>query len=107
MYEKTKGIVYNLIDTYGYALNDARAYYTNRRQQDKELDELSASVERIGSVGHTIHDELIARCCERIIEELGTKMDSTSNRLDFVQAGLLKKVAVVMNKASAKMLELK
>lgn len=66
------------------------------RQQDDELDELSASVERIGSVGLTIHDELSAQ--EKIIEELGSEMDSTSNRLDFVQ----KKVAVVMKKASAK-----
>ncbi|XP_071707457.1 syntaxin-61 isoform X2 [Rutidosis leptorrhynchoides] len=66
------------------------------RQQDEELDELSASVERIGSVGLTIHDELIAQ--EKVIEELGSEMDSTSNRLDFVQ----KKVAVVMKKASAK-----
>ncbi|KAK9060854.1 hypothetical protein SSX86_018034 [Deinandra increscens subsp. villosa] len=66
------------------------------KRQDEELDELSASVERIGSVGLTIHDELIAQ--EKIIEELGSEMDSTSNRLDFVQ----KKVAVVMKKASAK-----
>jgi hypothetical protein len=28
------------------------------RQQDEELDELSASVERIGGVGLTIHEEL-------------------------------------------------
>nr|AAA33935.1 ORF [Senecio odorus] len=31
------------------------------RQQDEELDELNASVERIGSVGLTIHDELLAQ----------------------------------------------
>lgn len=66
------------------------------RQQDEELDELSASVQRIGGVGLTIHDELIAQ--DKIIDELGTEMDSTSNRLDFVQ----KKVAMVMKKASAK-----
>jgi hypothetical protein len=30
------------------------------RQQDEELDELSASVERIGGVGLTIHEELLA-----------------------------------------------
>lgn len=66
------------------------------RQQDEELDELSASVERIGGVGLTIHEELIGQ--EKIIGELGTEMDSTSNRLDFVQ----KKVALVMKKASAK-----
>ncbi|KAK2636243.1 hypothetical protein Ddye_031035 [Dipteronia dyeriana] len=66
------------------------------KQQDEELDELSASVERIGGVGLTIHEELIAQ--ERILDELGMEMDSTSNRLDFVQ----KKVAMVMKKASAK-----
>ncbi|KAI9168681.1 hypothetical protein LWI28_000368 [Acer negundo] len=66
------------------------------KQQDEELDELSASVERIGGVGLTIHEELIAQ--ERIIDDLGMDMDSTSNRLDFVQ----KKVAMVMKKAGAK-----
>ncbi|GLT29526.1 hypothetical protein SLA2020_043860 [Shorea laevis] len=66
------------------------------RQQDEELDELSASVQRIGNVGLTIHEELSAQ--EKIIDELGTEMESTSNRLDFVQ----KKVAMVMKKASAK-----
>lgn len=66
------------------------------KQQDEELDELSASVERIGGVGLTIHEELLAQ--ERIIDDLGTEMDSTTNRLDFVQ----KKVAMVMKKASAK-----
>ncbi|GKV36783.1 hypothetical protein SLEP1_g44876 [Rubroshorea leprosula] len=66
------------------------------KQQDEELDELSASVQRIGNVGLTIHEELSAQ--EKIIDELGTDMESTSNRLDFVQ----KKVAMVMKKASAK-----
>lgn len=66
------------------------------KQQDEELDELSASVERIGGVGLTIHDELVAQ--EKIIDGLGLEMDSTSNRLDFVQ----KKVAMVMKKAGAK-----
>uniref|UniRef100_A0A7N0UVD4 t-SNARE coiled-coil homology domain-containing protein n=1 Tax=Kalanchoe fedtschenkoi TaxID=63787 RepID=A0A7N0UVD4_KALFE len=66
------------------------------KQQDEELDELSASVERIGGVGLTIHEELLAQ--EKIIDELGTDMDSTSNRLDFVQ----KKVAIVMKKAGVK-----
>ncbi|MBA0779081.1 hypothetical protein Gotri_003363, partial [Gossypium trilobum] len=65
------------------------------RQQDEELDELSASVERIGGVGLTIHEELLAQ--EKIIDDLGNEMDSTTNRLDFVQ----KKVAMVMKKASA------
>ena len=31
------------------------------RQQDEELDELSASVVRIGGVGLTIHEELLAQ----------------------------------------------
>ncbi|CAN0896749.1 SYP61 [Linum grandiflorum] len=66
------------------------------KQQDDELDELSTSVERIGSVGLTIHEELLSQ--ERIIDDLGNEMDSTSNRLDFVQ----KKVGMVMKKASAK-----
>ncbi|KAL1307494.1 hypothetical protein HN51_049414 [Arachis hypogaea] len=66
------------------------------KKQDEELDELSLSVQRIGGVGLTIHEELLAQ--EKIIDELGNEMDSTSNRLDFVQ----KKVAMVMKKASAK-----
>ncbi|XP_050368079.1 syntaxin-61 isoform X2 [Argentina anserina] len=66
------------------------------KQQDEELDELSASVERIGGVGLTIHEELLAQ--DKIVEELGMEMDSTSNRLDFVQ----KKVATVMKKAGIK-----
>ncbi|KAI5671060.1 hypothetical protein M9H77_11424 [Catharanthus roseus] len=66
------------------------------KQQDEELDELSASVERIGGVGLTIHEELLAH--EKILDELGNEMESTSNRLDFVQ----KKVAMVMKKAGAK-----
>uniref|UniRef100_A0A5B7ARI3 t-SNARE coiled-coil homology domain-containing protein n=1 Tax=Davidia involucrata TaxID=16924 RepID=A0A5B7ARI3_DAVIN len=66
------------------------------KQQDEELDELSASVERIGGVGLTIHEELLAQ--EKIMDDLGLEMDSTSNRLDFVQ----KKVAMVMKKAGAK-----
>nr|GMC54570.1 syntaxin-61 [Ipomoea batatas] len=66
------------------------------KQQDEELDVLSASIERIGDVGLTIHDELIGQ--EKIISNLDSEMDNTSNRLDFVQ----KKVAMVMKKASAK-----
>ncbi|KAK7276847.1 hypothetical protein RIF29_17993 [Crotalaria pallida] len=66
------------------------------KRQDEELDELTLSVQRIGGVGLTIHEELLAQ--EKIIDELGSEMDSTSNRLDFVQ----KKVGMVMKKASAK-----
>ncbi|KAG6488908.1 hypothetical protein ZIOFF_050163 [Zingiber officinale] len=63
------------------------------KQQDEELDELSASVQRIGGIGLTIHDELVGQ--ERILDDLSLEMETTSNRLDFVQ----KKVAVVMKKA--------
>ncbi|CAL0307400.1 unnamed protein product [Lupinus luteus] len=66
------------------------------KKQDEELDELTLSVQRIGGVGLTIHEELLAQ--EKIIDELGSEMDSTSNRLDFVQ----KKVGMIMKKASAK-----
>ncbi|KAI5660840.1 hypothetical protein M9H77_20163 [Catharanthus roseus] len=66
------------------------------KQQDEELDELSASVERIGGVSLTIHEELLAQ--EKIIDDLGNEMESTSNRLDFVQ----KKVGMIMKKAGAK-----
>nr|GME03692.1 syntaxin-61 [Ipomoea batatas] len=66
------------------------------KQQDDELDELSASVRRIGGVGLTIHDELRAQ--DKIINDLGAEMDNTSTRLDFVQ----KRVAMVMKKASPK-----
>ncbi|KAK1266013.1 Syntaxin-61 [Acorus gramineus] len=66
------------------------------RQQDEELDELSSSVERIGGVGLTIHEELMGQ--EKILNDLSLEMETTSNRLDFVQ----KKVAMVMKKAGAK-----
>ncbi|CAH9075799.1 unnamed protein product [Cuscuta europaea] len=66
------------------------------KQQDDELDELSASVKRIGGVGLTIHDELLSQ--EKLIDELGVELDSTSTRLDFVQ----KRVAMVMKKATLK-----
>ncbi|KAK9999433.1 hypothetical protein SO802_019036 [Lithocarpus litseifolius] len=66
------------------------------KQQDEELDELGASLVRIGDVGLTIHDELLGQ--EKILDDLGMDMDSTSNRLDFVQ----KKVAMVMKKAGIK-----
>nr|DAD18303.1 TPA_asm: hypothetical protein HUJ06_019766 [Nelumbo nucifera] len=56
------------------------------KQQDEELDELSASVQRIGGVGLTIHEELLGQ--EKILEDLSLEMDSTSNRLDFVQVAL-------------------
>ncbi|XP_039116508.1 syntaxin-61-like [Dioscorea cayenensis subsp. rotundata] len=66
------------------------------KQQDEELDELSASVQRIGGVGLTIHEELIGQ--EKILDELSLEMETASNRLDFVQ----KRVAMVMKKAGAK-----
>uniref|UniRef100_A0A0D9YKE4 t-SNARE coiled-coil homology domain-containing protein n=2 Tax=BOP clade TaxID=359160 RepID=A0A0D9YKE4_9ORYZ len=66
------------------------------RQQDEELDELSESVQRIGGVGLTIHEELSGQ--ERILNDLSLEMETTSNRLDFVQ----KRVAMVMKKAGIK-----
>lgn len=66
------------------------------KQQDEELDELSASVQKIGGIGLTIHDELVGQ--EKILDDLSLEMETTSNRLDFVQ----KRVAMVMKKASAK-----
>ncbi|XP_064984462.1 syntaxin-61-like isoform X3 [Musa acuminata AAA Group] len=66
------------------------------KKEDEELDELSASVWRIGDVGLTIHDELVGQ--GKLLDEFGMEMESTSNRLDFVQ----KKVAKVMKKAGAK-----
>lgn len=66
------------------------------KEQDQDLDELSASVEILGGVGLTIHDELISQ--DRIIDGIGQEMDNTANRLEFVQ----KKVALVIKKAGAK-----
>ncbi|KAK9157206.1 hypothetical protein Scep_003780 [Stephania cephalantha] len=66
------------------------------RQQDEELEELSASVRRIGGVGLTIHEELTGQ--EKIIHDLGLDVESASNRLDFLQ----KKVEVVMKKVGIK-----
>ncbi|XP_062182424.1 syntaxin-61-like [Phragmites australis] len=66
------------------------------KRQDEELDALSASVQRIGGVGLTIHEELAGQ--EKLLGELSLDMETTSNRLDFVQ----KRVAMVMKKASLK-----
>ncbi|KAK8943153.1 Syntaxin-61 [Platanthera zijinensis] len=66
------------------------------KQQDEELDELSATVRVIGGVGLTIHEELVGQ--ERIMDELSADMETASNRLDFVQ----KKVGMVLKKAGAK-----
>ncbi|KAJ0973709.1 hypothetical protein J5N97_015674 [Dioscorea zingiberensis] len=66
------------------------------KRQDEELDELSESVQRIGGIGLTIHDELSGQ--DKILGELSKEMETTSNRLDFVQ----KRVAMVMKKAGAK-----
>ncbi|MCO5564249.1 hypothetical protein L7F22_017907 [Adiantum nelumboides] len=66
------------------------------KEQDQDLDELSASVERLGDVGLTIHDELISQ--DRIIGDIDREMDNTTNRLDFVQ----KKVAHVIKRAGAR-----
>ncbi|XP_076909097.1 syntaxin-61-like isoform X2 [Bidens hawaiensis] len=95
-HQQDRTTTYAAVDNDDFISSESDRQMLLIKRQDEELDELSASVERIGSVGLTIHDELIAQ--DKIIEELGSEMDSTSNRLDFVQ----KKVAVVMKKASAK-----
>ncbi|KAL7614385.1 syntaxin-61 isoform X1 [Lactuca sativa] len=94
--DRTRTGSYAAVDNDDFISSESDTQMLLIRQQDEELDELSASVERIGSVGLTIHDELLSQ--ERIIEDLGSEMESTSNRLDFVQ----KKVGMVMKKASAK-----
>ncbi|GJN28212.1 hypothetical protein PR202_gb16310 [Eleusine coracana subsp. coracana] len=58
------------------------------KRQDEELDALSASVQRIGGVGLTIHEELVGQ--EKLLGELSLDMETTSNRLDFVQSTLTK-----------------
>jgi hypothetical protein len=40
------------------------------RRQDEELDELSASVQRIGGVGLTIHEELVGQVPSNIIRKI-------------------------------------
>ncbi|KAL2529922.1 syntaxin [Forsythia ovata] len=95
-HQSDKSNQYNPQDNDDFISSESDQQLLLIRQQDEELDELSASVERIGGVGLTIHEELLAQ--EKIVDELGTEMDSTSNRLEFVQ----KKVAMVMKKAGAK-----
>ncbi|PIN24245.1 SNARE protein TLG1/Syntaxin 6 [Handroanthus impetiginosus] len=95
-HQTDKSNQYNGQDNDDFISSESDRQLLLMRQQDEELDELSASVERIGGVGLTIHEELLGQ--EKIIDELGTEMDSTSNRLDFVQ----KKVGMVMKKAGAK-----
>ncbi|KQK11674.1 syntaxin-61 [Brachypodium distachyon] len=87
---------YSSQDNDDYIASESDRQLLLMRQQDDELDELSASVQRIGGVGLTIHEELSGQ--ERILNDLSLEMETTSNRLDFVQ----KKVAVVMKKAGIK-----
>ncbi|KAF9612683.1 hypothetical protein IFM89_003158 [Coptis chinensis] len=95
-YQASRSNQYGARDNDDFISSESDRQLLLMRQQDEELDELSASVVRIGDVGLTIHDELTGQ--EKIIHELGLDMESTSNRLDFVQ----KKVAMVMKKAGAK-----
>ncbi|CAH1415016.1 unnamed protein product [Lactuca virosa] len=81
--DRTRTGSYAAVDNDDFISSESDTQMLLIRQQDEELDELSASVERIGSVGLTIHDELLSQ--EKIIEDLGSEMESTSNRLDFVQ----------------------
>ncbi|XP_077216508.1 syntaxin-61-like [Tasmannia lanceolata] len=95
-YQAGKSTHYVAHDNDGFISSETDRQLLLIKQQDEELDELSASVVRIGDVGLTIHDELLGQ--EKILDELSLEMDSTSNRLDFIQ----KKVALVMKKAGAK-----
>lgn len=96
LHETDRSNLYSANDNDDFIASESDRQLLLIKQQDEELDELSASVQRIGGVGLTIHEELLAQ--EKIIDELDMEMDSTSNRLDFVQ----KKVAMVMKKAGAK-----
>ncbi|PIA25610.1 hypothetical protein AQUCO_11000025v1 [Aquilegia coerulea] len=95
-YQASRSNQYEAQDNDAFISSESDRQLLLIKQQDEELDELSASVQRIGGVGLTIHEELTGQ--EKIIHELGLDMESTSNRLDFVQ----KKVALVMKKAGAK-----
>lgn len=66
------------------------------KEQDEDLDDLSATVERLGDVGLSIHEELAVQ--GHLMDELGNDMDSTGNRLDVVQ----KRIATVLKKAGWK-----
>ncbi|KAI3911926.1 hypothetical protein MKX01_039661 [Papaver californicum] len=95
-YQAGKSSLYAAQDNDDFISSESDRQMLLIKQQDDELDELSASVQRIGGVGLTIHEELTGQ--EKIIHELGLDMESTTNRLDFVQ----KKVDMVMKKAGAK-----
>lgn len=87
---------YNAHDNDDFISSESDRQLLLIKRQDEELDELSTSVQKIGGIGLTIHEELIGQ--EKIMEDLSSEMETTSNRLDFVQ----KKVAVVMKKVGAK-----
>ncbi|EFJ24789.1 hypothetical protein SELMODRAFT_100026 [Selaginella moellendorffii] len=66
------------------------------REQDQDLDDISTSLEKIGGVGATIHEELSQQ--EGMIDELQHDVDSTSSKLAYVQ----KKLEHVIRKAGSK-----
>ncbi|KAK9126929.1 hypothetical protein Scep_015775 [Stephania cephalantha] len=82
-YQAGRSNEYASQDNDGFISSESDRQLLLIKQQDEELDELSASVERIGGIGLTIHEELSGQ--DKIIHELSLDMDSTSNRLDFVQ----------------------
>eukprot|EP00850_Spirogloea_muscicola_P000918 SM000003S11163 [mRNA] locus=s3:1290435:1291836:+ [translate_table: standard] len=84
------------LDEDGFSSGAADRQALLLREQDQDLDDLSATVERLGDVGLTIHDELGKQ--DRILDELVSEMDVTSSRLDYVQ----KKMAAVIKKAGVK-----
>nr|KAJ0219207.1 hypothetical protein LSAT_V11C300128790 [Lactuca sativa] len=73
--DRTRTGSYAVVDNDDFISSELDTHMPLIRQQDEELDELSASVERIGS--------------EKTIGDLGSEMESTSNRLDFVHVSLL------------------
>lgn len=66
------------------------------REQDEDLEDLSAGLGHIGHMGLEIHEELSSQ--GRLMDKFSDDMDGTATRLDFVQ----KKLATVMKKAGWK-----
>ncbi|KAG0632046.1 hypothetical protein M758_1G300700 [Ceratodon purpureus] len=79
-----------------YISNESDRQELLLREQDDDLDELSASLGRIGHVGLLIDEDVGFQ--GGIMDKLSNDMDGTATRLDLVQ----KKLATVMKKAGWK-----
>ena len=66
------------------------------RKQDADLDDISASIQRLGQVGLTIGEELETQ--GKMIDELEQDVDGTNSRLAAAQ----RKMNQVLKKAGAK-----